>query len=137
MRITGVLRILPLCSSHGEDDNRASFERAVLVRCYRTGLTGNQVELVALGIKKSGPARAALFNVVHPGGAQRQQPVGFRDEFAADQVEMQPILDRLRLGDLVKRQPGTVCRIVRVDSGELGGWLWVHLPTEDVGPEPG
>src|ERR1700746_3559284 len=66
------------------------------------GLPGDQIELVAFDIGERRPAGLVSLQVAQPEGAQAQQALGVSVEGLADEIEMQAVLDGLRLWDLVE-----------------------------------
>jgi len=70
------------------------------------GLEGEQVELVALGVGERGPADPGELDLIERLGAQAGQPPGLFRVVLGEQVKVEPVLDRLGLGDLVEEQLG-------------------------------
>src|SRR5258708_2088471 len=93
--------------------------------CLRISASaGDEVELVAFDVAKGRPARSALFDVAELVGAQADQARCFGFEVGADEVKVQSVLDRLRFGNLVKRQARSVHAFV-VDQHDRVLWGWV------------
>ena len=79
-----------------------------------------------------------LAGVAEPLGAQAQQALGLGVEGVADEVEVQAVLDGLRLRHLVERDtwPAGVA-VAGEQDHVLGSGVFGNLPPEDIGPEPG
>jgi aryl-alcohol dehydrogenase-like predicted oxidoreductase len=101
-------------------------------------LPGDQVELVPFDVGEGRPARLARLQVPEPAGTQAQQALGLALEGVTDEVQVQAVLDHLRLRDLVKYD-GWLAGVPRAGEhhGVLGSRPFCHLPPEDIGPEPG
>src|ERR1700676_2710476 len=97
---------------------------------------GNQVEFVTLDVAEGRPAGAALLDVANPSGSEAEQPFDLGVEFRGDQIEMQPILYRLRLGHLVESQPRPLRAIV-IDQNNcvFPRGAVTHLAPKDSCPE--
>ena len=76
------------------------------------------VELVALGVGHEHPAALLVVVDVHQGGAEADQPLDLDvDELGADhEVEVHPVLHRLRLGHRLEQEAPTGARAAPVDA---------------------
>src|ERR1700720_2877452 len=101
-------------------------------------LSGDQVELVAFDVGEGRPAGLICLPVAEPAGAQAQQALGLGFEGVGDEVEVEAVLDGLRLRHLVERDGWPAGAAV---AGEqdcvLGRGVSGNLPPQDIGPEPG
>src|SRR5882757_1825618 len=100
-----------------------------------TWLAGDKVELVALGVEERDPPRAVLLDMASGGRAQREQTRGLGLQVRGDQVQVQPVLDRFRLGHLAESEPWTRCWITCVDYGGLGGGVGGDQAAQSLRPE--
>ena len=102
------------------------------------GLSGDQVELVAFDVGEGRPAELVSLDVAEPLGAQAQQSFGLGVEGVADDVEVQAVLDGLRLRHLIERDmwPAGVA-VAGEEDRALGSGVFGNLTPEDIGPEPG
>jgi hypothetical protein len=91
----------------------------LMVWSWVSGLAGDKVELVALGVEEGGPTRTVLFDLVGGSGAQREQPFGLGLEVWGDQSRCNRFLTDFDSGTLVERQPRACRRVVSFDYGGL------------------
>lgn len=102
------------------------------------GPPGDQVELVALDVGEGRPAGLVCLQVAEPLGAQAQQARGLGVEGAADEVEVEAVLDGPRPGHLVEYDAWRAGVPVAGEQHRLPGiGVFCNLPSEDIGPEPG
>ncbi len=83
----------------------------------RRGIGCYQVELVAFGVGEGGPPDPRSLEASDGRGAKAGKAVAFRLELVSAQVQVETVLDRFGLGDLLERKPGPA---TRVDRGMLG-----------------
>jgi hypothetical protein len=84
-----------------------------------SGLAGDKVELVALGVEEGGPTRTVLFDLVGGSGAQREQPFGLGLEVWGDQVQVQP--PPTGRGASLRAWTGSVSGVTAVDVEDMAG----------------
>src|SRR5271169_15688 len=102
------------------------------------GLPGDQVGLVAFDVGEGRPAGLVSLQVAEPLGAQARQALGLGVEGVADDIEVQAVLDGLRLRHLVERDTWPAGAAVAGEQDHvLRSGVSGDLPPEDIGPEPG
>ena len=95
-----------------------------------------QVELVAFGVGEGGPPDLRPLELPDGHSAEAGKALALPLEPIGAQVQVQAILDRLGLWDLLEGKPGTASGISGVDRGVLGVRTSVDRAAECLGPEP-
>jgi hypothetical protein len=81
-------------------------------------------------------ASGVSLGVAEPVGAHAQQALGLGVEGVADEIEVQAVLDGLRLRHRVERDAWPA-GVAGEQDHVLGSGVFGNLPPEDIGPEPG
>src|SRR5882757_1154514 len=96
----------------------------------------HEVELVAFGVDEADPPIAVLGQRPDLLGAQGGQAVGFDLDVGGLQVEVDPVLDGLGLGNLVKHQEGSAPAVgIGGDRREVLSGAVVDGAVQGLGPE--
>jgi hypothetical protein len=84
-----------------------------------TRSSGDDIELVALDVRKGRPPCVALLELAELLAPEVHKTLRFGEEAVADEVEVKTVLDDLGLGHAVERQAGSAAGFVRGEKNSI------------------